>query len=219
MHERTHAIGRIVGLVLATASIVLAVPVQDTITQNLQTKTADKPIIVPTTVKAKAMEAVAVKTTPAEPPKPAPWSVDSSPNGGTELVNKAIALYQSMGLTKQGTAMIVGNFLQEKSSAFVTGEPCGGTAGDGGLAMGFGQWHPGRRTDMPCGFNEQLTWAVNIEMVRDDQHNGGHSLSGLLRDPNATPEQLDRAIYLWERYGHKGLRYEYGIALLNQLND
>jgi hypothetical protein len=154
---------------------------------------------------------------PDKPPSPTPWTIESSPNGGTDYVNQALAHYQSMRLTRQGAAMLIGNFLQEKPSAFITGDPCGGTLGDGGQAHGLGQWHPGRRYDMPCGFVEQLTWAVDVEMVRDNSNGGGHDLSALLRDPSATIDQLDYAIKRWERYGHKGARYEYGLAILSQV--
>ena len=152
---------------------------------------------------------------PAEPPRPTPWAAITSPNGGTDYVNKALAHYQDMGMTKQGAAMLVGNFLQEMPSAFATGDPCHSSGiSDGGLALGFGQWHPGRRTDMPCGFTEQLTWAVNVEMERDG---GGKQLRPLLFDGNATAGQIDYGLKLWERYGIKGSRYQFGIDILNQL--
>lgn len=227
MRERTLAIGRLVALVLATILMIFFKPAQDDFKQAMNVdfiKTdatvaaAPKPSAPTSTLPAaKATEAPAVQPQPA-PGRPTPWAIQNSPNGGTDNVNKALALYQDMGLTKQGAAMLIGNFLQEKPSAFATGDPCGGVPGDGGLAEGLGQWHPGRRADMPCGFTDQLKWAVDVEMVRDNERGGGHNLAALLRDPNATTGQLDAAIKAWERYGTKGARYEYGIAVLAQLN-
>lgn len=223
MRERTMAIGRTVAFVVATTLALVIKPTIDNTQHALGVDLAkpttvaavEKPstpdLHVPTAKPAEAEK-------PKEPPRPAPWAIAESPNGGTPNVNKALELYQSMGLTKQGAAMLIGNFLQEKPSAFATGDPCGGVLGDGGAAHGLGQWHPGRRYDMPCGFDEQLKWAVNVEMVRDNNKGGGHNLNALLKDPSATPAQLDYAIKGWERYGTKGSRYEYGIAILNQLN-
>lgn len=239
MRDSTMAMGRIIALVLATLTVVFYRPglggVQHAITPDkvihAQEKTAQKtpnpasptasipktsspsspPVVPPPTLPPEPLK-------PVEPPKPAVWAVKSAPNGTLEGVNKALSLYQDMGLSKQGAAMLVGNFLQEMPQAFRTGDPChtSGT-GDGGLALGFGQWHPGRRVDMPCGFTDQLTWAVNTEMVRDNRNGGGHNLGALVRNNAATPLQLDHAIKLWERYGYKGSRYEYGLSILGQL--
>lgn len=224
MRERTIAIGRLLALVIATALIFLPQQQPQDIkttrhadVAQASTATPVAPAPQPTAPSLPVPQAKPVEAPKSEPPKPQPWVISASPNGGTNNVNRALAHLQSMGLTKQGAAMIVGNFLQEKPSAFVTGDPCSGTLGDGGKAHGFGQWHPGRRADMPCGFIEQLTWAIDTEMVRDHKNGGGHNLSALLRDPSATEYQLDAAIKKWERYGHKGKRFEYGVSILAQL--
>ncbi len=158
---------------------------------------------------------------PLQPPEalePEPWNIEAIPagaRGDLVHVNNAIEHYQDMGLTKQGTAMLVGNYLQEMPEAFVSGDPCDPDGyGDGGKALGFAQWHPGRRADAPCGFYEQLTWAVNTEMKRDS---GGQVLHPLLYDSAATADQLHYGLKKWERYGVAGKRYQFGIAILNQL--
>lgn len=225
MRERTLAIGRLVALVLATALVIFFRPVQDNLKQAMNvdfiktnaTIAAAPKVSTPTSMMPTAKSKKAPIVRPKAPSRPTVWAIQNSPNGGTSYVNKALALYQNMGLTKQGAAMLIGNFLQEKPSAFATGDPCGGAPGDGGLAEGFAQWHPGRRGDMPCGFTEQLKWAVDVEMVRDNERGGGHNLAGLLRTPSSSIGQLDAGIKAWERYGTKGLRYDYGVYILNQL--
>lgn len=39
--------------------------------------------------------------------------------------------------------------------------------GDDGLAWGLNSWHPNRRYDMPMNLEEQIHWAIKIEMPRD----------------------------------------------------
>lgn len=39
--------------------------------------------------------------------------------------------------------------------------------GDGGIAWGLNSWHPGRRTDMPERLEDQIRWAIQVEMKRD----------------------------------------------------
>ncbi len=145
-----------------------------------------------------------------------PWEVKTSVAGGhVDKINAAIATYKAQGLTKEGAAYIVGNFLQEKTSAFITGDPCGGLLGDGGLAHGYGQWHPGRRADMPCDSTAQLIWALNVEMPRDAKNNGYGCLCDALRGNDVG--LITKRIKQWERYGHEGYRFDYGAQILDQL--
>lgn len=143
------------------------------------------------------------------------WQVANSPRPliGTDNINLALDYYQNMGMSKQGAAYLVGDFLQEKPSAFIDGNPCGGVLGDGGLANGFAQWHPDRRFDMPCQFDAQLNWAVNIEMMRDMP-----SLKTALFDPNSSPATIQYLIQRWERYSFEGDRFYYGANILNQIS-
>lgn len=140
---------------------------------------------------------------------PAKWAVSSTPNTRVPVstINRAVQHLQNMGLSKQGTAYLVGNYLGESSLI-----PCGNW-GDGGRAHGFGQWHPGRRQDMPCGFEEQLTWSVNVEMVRDTPQ-----LRNVLFDSNSDVETIKHWIYRWERWGVLGSRWVYAAAIHQQLN-
>lgn len=39
--------------------------------------------------------------------------------------------------------------------------------GDGGIAWGLNSWHPGRRHDMPERLEDQIHWAIKVEMPRD----------------------------------------------------
>lgn len=145
--------------------------------------------------------------------KPPSWSV-SRPVGSVEAkhINAALAIYQELGLSKTGAAYIVGNFVQESPRAFVN--PCE-QYGDGGQALGFGQWHPGRRADMPCGVREQLIWAYKVEMPRDAAGGGYVALSERLRGNDAA--YIMQGIQQWERYGHEGARYQYGQQILAEI--
>lgn len=213
MRDTTMAFGRIVALVVATIYVILFKPIQASVNHTFA---ANLPKLSTTSAQSVLKPTAPSLLVPkAEPPKPQPWAISSSPNGGTELVNKALEHYQNMGMTKQGAAMLIGNYLQEMPEAFTTGDPCHKSGyGDGGLALGFAQWHPGRRADMPCGFTEQLTWSVEVEMKRDS---GGQKLHPLLFDAAATTHQIDYGVKAWERYGIKGHRYEYGLKILSQL--
>lgn len=154
---------------------------------------------------------VALPTASAAQPvvaKSAPWAVTYSPVAtvSVDTVNQALAHYQDMGMSKQGAAYLVGNFMSESHL-----DPCG-TPGDGGQALGLGQWHPSRRYDMPCDYAAQLTWAVNTEMVRDTP-----ALRDVLFDPNADTYTIMIYIQKWERWGTLGARWVYAQAIINQL--
>src|SRR5690606_1164792 len=137
---------------------------------------------------------------PVTPPPKVVWQVSSSPHAKTSVadINTALSHYQDMGMTKQGAAYLIGNFVGE---SYLT--PCG-QYGDGGRAHGLGQWHPGRRADMPCDFKEQLTWAVNTEMVRDTPQ-----LKEALFNPAVGIPDIKALIKAWERWGVEGSRWSY----------
>lgn len=157
-------------------------------------------------------EAQAATTAAPQPQPPVVWAVASSPHGrvSVEQINAALAHLQAKGLTKQGAAYLVGNYIAE---SYLT--PCG-VWGDGGQAHGLAQWHPGRRQDMPsdCALNVQLDWAIDVEMKRDG---GGTQLYPMLFDLNATAAQLLHGMYLYERYGVEGNRSAYGSDILRQI--
>lgn len=177
-------------------------------------KTEDKPTVPveqkPTTVEEEKKPAPEPAPQPAvvtpAPPVDQPWTVGISLHGvSPESINNALAIYKEMGLSKEGAAYIIGNYIQESPTAFIN--PCE-RYGDGGRALGFGQWHPGRRADMPCTVNEQLKWAVSVEMPRDALGNGYRSLSDRLRSNDIG--DIVYGIKQWERYGHEGNRFVYG---------
>lgn len=148
------------------------------------------------------------QVTKPKPKPPAAWKIAASPHGGiaTATINRALAHYQKMGMSKQGAAYLVGNFIAESGLV-----PCG-AKGDGGLAWGFGQWHPGRRQDMPCGFYDQLTWAVDVEMRRDTPE-----LRVALFDKNTSVATIQALIYKWERWGTLGARWQYAASIHQQI--
>jgi hypothetical protein len=162
-------------------------------------ETAPTPAEVPTPVVAQP------EPTPVAPAR---WAVTWVDRAATvEQVNTALAVYQDMGMSKQGAAYLIGNFMQESHLI-----PCADIKGDGGLAWGLGQWHPTRRQDMPCGYVEQLTWAVNVEMVRDTP-----ALRDVLFDPNASIETIQVMLHKWERWGTLGVRWQYANTIYQQL--
>lgn len=141
------------------------------------------------------------------------WTVSTSPHAKVSVarINETLAILRELGLTKMGAAYLVGNFIAE---SYVT--PCG-VRGDGGVADGLAQWHPGRRVDMPCGLREQLVWAVNVEMPRDAAKGGYPSLAARLRDPNETPQGILLGFKQWERYGLEGNRAVYAKQVYESL--
>lgn len=207
-------------LLIAACGLILLLtithePASKTLVNNRQAG-----LQVATEPSAKTVEAV--KATPVDQPVAPPtasaaqpvvtkapaWAVTYSPVAAVSIdtVNQALAHYQDMGMSRQGAAYLVGNFMSESHL-----DPCG-TPGDGGQALGLGQWHPGRRTDMPCDYIEQLTWAVNVEMVRDTP-----ALRGVLFDPNASVYTIMASIQSWERWGTLGARWVYAQAIINQI--
>ena len=113
-----------------------------------------------------------------------------------------------MGLTKQGAAMLIGNFIAE------SGLDPQGCRGDRGTACGLGQWRFGRTEGLPEGYLEQLRWAVEIEMVRDF---GGHHLKELLVNPAASSADIMVGLKAWERWGFEGGRRAFGLEILSQI--
>jgi hypothetical protein len=159
--------------------------------------------------------------TPVETPQPVaaaapvdkPWVVTQTVHGvHPDSINNALAVFKGIGLTKEGAAFIVGNYAQESAHAFT--DPCV-SFGDGGLALGFGQWHPARRVDMPCTVNAQLIWSVDVEMPRDALHNGYVSLSDRLKSNDIA--DIKNGIKRWERYGYEGNRFLYGQQIYDEI--
>jgi hypothetical protein len=140
------------------------------------------------------------------------WAVETSPHSAVDVerINEVIGILQEEGLSKQGTAYLTGNFIAESYLI-----PCG-KFGDGGLAQGLAQWHPGRRVDMPCELKEQIKWALNVEMPRDAGRNYPN-LANTLKDATASPQMIMTGLRSWERWGIEGNRRMYGENIYNQL--
>lgn len=111
-------------------------------------------------------------------------------------------------MTKQGSAMLVANFISESGLDHTN------CLGDNGTACGLGQWRGGRQEGMPSDFKAQLRWAVEVEMSRDA---GGHRLKKLLFNTSAGTDDLYAGLQEWERWGVAGDRYSLGHQLLEKI--
>ncbi len=125
------------------------------------------------------------------------------------VVYSANYLMENHRLTTLGSSMLVGNFVQE------TGDLGPSAVGDGGLARGLGQWHGSRQAGMPSTLEGQMDFAIETEMPRS----GNEELVDLLRDNNATVEEIEHALYHWEIYGVKGNRTGYGLIINDYMNN
>lgn len=167
-------------------------------------------IAIDLTQKAEAAPLKPIEQPQIEPvaPLPVKWAVTTSPHAKVPVsrINEALAHYQNMGMSKQGAAYLVGNFVGE---SYLT--DCG-QWGDGGRAHGLAQWHPGRRQDMPCGFTTQLTWAVNVEMARHTPE-----LKNCLFNPSCDVATIKSLLYQWERWGVLGGRWQYSAHIYSQI--
>lgn len=118
-------------------------------------------------------------------------------------VRDALAFYIDKGFSRTASAYIVGNLVAE------SGLRENGT-GDGGLALGLAQWHPGRRVDMPSDFHGQLNYVL-IEMQRSHPN----SYNTLVSSPS--PGDAAYALKTFEGYGVEGLRWHYAAYILERI--
>lgn len=198
--------------VLTAAALISLSNITPELAHNAERQ--DTPVVSETakTVSAAVAEKPAVAPAPVpEPPKPKPWAIATSPHARVALadINTALAHLQGKGLTKEGAAYLVGNFIGE---SYLT--PCG-QYGDGGQAHGLAQWHPGRRADMPCGLIPQLDWAIDVEMPRDASAGGYGCLCDALRTADIALIKLRTK--QWERWGIEGARWQYAASVYSQL--
>lgn len=77
-----------------------------------------------------------------------------------ELIYKIIRKYD---VPKISAIQLLGSWKHESGGDF---NQCQ-TRGDGGIAWGLNSWHPNRRYDMPMNLEDQIYWAIHIEMPRD----------------------------------------------------
>lgn len=121
-------------------------------------------------------------------------------NASSESVTTAVEFYQSKGLTNEGVAYLVGNFIGESSL-----RP--DAVGDNGLALGIAQWHPARRVGLPNDLHGQLDYALT-----EIDH---YPLSSALRGSNVWV--IQNGIRQYEGYSVEGNRFEYARELLKEL--
>jgi hypothetical protein len=120
-----------------------------------------------------------------------------------QLISEFVAyLIEKKGLTAQGAAYITGNFLKESNL-----DP---TMHGGGLAQLQGV----RRIGMPLELYAQIDFLLDIEIDRDG---GSPQLNTLLRDPDASIDDIEAAIFAWERWRYEGERFEYGAQILEAI--
>lgn len=132
-----------------------------------------------------------------------PMAINGSLN---DRVKAAVSFYLSKGLSPQGAAYLVGNFVQESG---LDPNAKGDKDKNGNYtAFGLAQWRGNRRKGMPSDFMGQLGFALE-EMQRDTP-----SLLPTLKNPNASIETIKRELKKWERYGIEGNRYGYGAQIL-----
>lgn len=162
------------------------------------------------TKKATAEIAPLVNEMPIANKASSSWAVKTSPHPDVSVatINRMLAHLQKKGFSKQGAAYLTGNFIGESHLV-----PCG-NVGDGGQAEGFAQWHPGRRYDMPCGFIEQLDWAIDVEMVRDSAGSYPCLCEALKTSDTAL---IMLRLQQWERWGVLGNRWIYATNIYSQL--
>lgn len=75
--------------------------------------------------------------------------------------------------------------------------------GDNGVAWGLNSWHPGRRRDMPERLEDQIRWAIKVEMPRDCLHCYNQLMAA------TTEWEARQAIQQSTRWGIEGARWSY----------
>lgn len=138
----------------------------------------------------------------------------SSLNGvDPSKIKRAINFYLSKGLSIEGTAYLVGNYIQESSLDHQIVNDFGNT--------GLAQWDSNRQQfggGIPLGdndFENQLGWALE-EMVSDGNLMG-HNVRSALNGSDI--QAIMSGLSAWERYGgnEQGSRYRYGAQLLEAI--
>lgn len=127
-----------------------------------------------------------------------------------DKIRRAINFYLSRGLSVEGSAYLVGNYIQESSLDHQIVNAFGNT--------GLAQWDANRQLfggGIPLGdndFERQMGWALE-EMISDGNLMG-HDVRSALNGSDIN--SIMRGLSDWERYGgnEEGYRYRYGAQLL-----
>lgn len=140
------------------------------------------------------VEPIAATPTPAVVPDPPKESqVVCGPHDPSTIYN----ILRKEGLNHIAAANQTGSWMTES-----TLNQCQ-THGDGGIAWGLNSWHPGRRKDMPMNLEQQIHWAVHIEMPRDCR-----SCYDQLMNASSDWE-AQNAIQKSTRWGYQGARWSH----------
>jgi phage protein D len=130
-------------------------------------------------------------------------------------IKRAVNFYLGKGMSLEGAAYLVGNYIQESSLNHLANNGLGN--------IGLAQWDASRRATnggIPLGTNDfvkQMEWAI-AEMVTDSVNSGeNHNVREKLNGTNISA--ITHALSRWERYGgnEEGGRYAYGAQLLEAL--
>lgn len=133
------------------------------------------------------------KPTKVESPKPVSTEVICGPHEPA----KVYQLIRNEGVPRISAIQLLGSWKSESGL-----NQCQ-KIGDSGIAWGLNSWHPGRRTDMPERLEDQIRWAIQVEMRRDC----ASCYNGLM---NATSAWEARsAIQKSTRWGVEGKRWAY----------
>ena len=143
-------------------------------------------------------------TLPVEQPKPVPTEEEPKPQAtATEVIcgpHDPATVYQLIrneGVPRISAIQLLGSWKSESRL-----NQCQ-KIGDGGIAWGLNSWHPGRRRDMPERLEDQIRWAIQVEMKRD-------CASCYEQFMNASDKwQARNAIQRSTRWGIEGQRWTY----------
>ncbi|BAS57198.1 hypothetical protein NIES2135_34480 [Leptolyngbya boryana NIES-2135] len=122
-------------------------------------------------------------------------------------INTSVSILQQQGLTPLAAAYLTGSFMQESGGS-------GWEKADRGTHRGIMQWEKGvRDRGLPSDFAGQVKYAVQ-EANQDSPHH-----VATLKNPNATPEQVKKAIEGFTRWGagEEKSRFKYGDEIFAQL--
>lgn len=143
-------------------------------------------------------------TLPVEQPKPVLTKEEPKPQATTTEVlcgpHDPATVYQLIrneGVPRISAIQLLGSWKSESRL-----NQCQ-KIGDGGIAWGLNSWHPGRRGDMPERLEDQIRWAIQVEMKRD-------CASCYEQFMNASDKwQARNAIQRSTRWGIEGQRWTY----------
>lgn len=168
-----------------------------------QTETPNVPAEPQKTISDHSIQASVVVEPPAQPvPEP---TKPVEPVCGPADPQHIYDVLRSIGVPHVSAIQQLGSWKHESSF-----DPCQ-KIGDGGIAWGLNSWHPGRRRDMPQQLDEQIKWAVQVEMPRDCRACYDAFMAG------ESKWSVRAAIKKSTRWGVEGRRWYYADTFQNQI--